>query len=119
MKLFQSVLIYIFSIFHSVLASGATCEGKIDRIQVTKVGGVQLISIDLYGNGVGRTLCNLSVEWKGATPEACQNWHAKLLAHQAQSKRIRIQYNDSFASCSDQLTWDNANTPWMISDLTN
>lgn len=101
----------------SVSEYSYSCRGKVERVQLTGRGAVQVIAPDIYkkesgeGDSVGHTICNMSENWKGVTPETCQGWYALILSSLAQDKKIMMQ----ITSCT-QAAWSNANPPHMISN---
>ncbi|GAA6167041.1 hypothetical protein [Sessilibacter corallicola] len=95
------------------VTANVVCSGKIDRVQVTQQGHVELRSSEIYGNETGRTLCNLSFEYKNVATNTCQAWYSFLLASKAQKEAIRIQFYNG--ECSNQATWRDAEVPHMIS----
>ncbi len=101
-----------------LLANHASaCTGYIKRVQLTKTGAVELIAPGLYKTSsgsddtTGHTICNMSVEWKGVTPETCRGWYSLVLSSIAQNKRIKMQID----SCT-QEPWGRANAPHMLSN---
>ncbi|WP_444933926.1 hypothetical protein [Microbulbifer sp. JTAC008] len=97
------------------VGASSTCEGVVDRVQLTRVGNVELISNDLYGSSEGRLICNMSSSWNSVAPETCRGWYSLILSSIAQQSAIKVQYNEGGA-CAEQPTWSDSNSPWMISD---
>ncbi len=91
-----------------------TCEGKIDSMQIVYQGRVEILSQELYGDHVGRVLCNMVTDWKGVSADACKTWYSIALASMAQRSKIRIQY-DPGDTCAGQGSWSTANRPHMVS----
>ncbi|HEY6528755.1 MAG TPA: hypothetical protein VIZ65_08670 [Cellvibrionaceae bacterium] len=104
MKYFSLILLIISFCAN---AGNYTCTGKIDAINQPFNGEVIINSTQLFGNGAGRTICNLTAPYTRANtvqPETCKAWLAKLLAAHARQIPIVLQYNDSVAgqSCASQ-----------------
>ncbi len=110
----KTLLVTFLFLFVSINAQ-ANCVGKVDRVQLTGAGAVELISTPLYGNTTGRRVCNLSTAWKGVTPEACRGWYALILASLAQDREIKMQY-PAGETCATQPSWSDANPPHMMSN---
>ena len=108
------------SVIYTLPATAAmyTCTGKIDGINQPYSGEVSIVSMALYGNGGGRTICNLSQPYtKGGltvSPDTCKAWLAKLLSAQARQASLTIQYNDSLSNCNSQSVWGDASIPWSM-----
>ncbi len=114
---------YVFlSLLFFVASSNAgvySCAGKVDAISQPYNGDVILISNQLFGNGVGRTICSLGGPYARANtvqPDTCKAWLAKLIAAQARQASIVLQYNDTVAgqTCASQQNWNDATVPWAI-----
>lgn len=107
-------------IFSSCANAGVySCAGKVDAISQPYNGEVIIISNQLFGNGVGRTICNLTSTYNRANsvnPETCKAWFAKLLSAQARQAPIVLQYNDTVSGqvCTAQPNWGDATVPWAV-----
>lgn len=108
-------LILIGLLSSSTIIQANSCIGKVDRVQLTGSGDVELISKDLYGEDTGKKLCEFSNSWKGVTPEVCRGWYSLILTTIAQSSELKIQYTDELV-CSDVKDWGYAEAPHMLSD---
>ena len=109
----HKIVTLLLSIAFSNLAFGYACEGKVDNLQVAANGVVQIMSVALYGDSAGRSICNVSSTWKGVTTESCKTWISMILVSQSTDTNISIVYDDGL-SCSTQPTWGNANAPFLL-----
>lgn len=111
--------VVMFRIFILLLALPAVgfsgsypCTGKIDNFFITRTGNVELYSTEMYGNSIGRNICNTSANWKGVTVDTCKVWASTILAQIAQKKPTKIYYlTDDAASCAATLTYDSSPCP--------
>lgn len=93
------------------------CVGKVNRVQLTRAGQVEIISSELFGSGsAGKAVCNVSKTWNGVAPESCRGWYALIIASLAQDKKVRLQYENTEPSCRELPNWGDAPAPWMISN---
>jgi hypothetical protein len=111
MRFFTLIL---FSLFFSVAHAGS-CSGKIGRVQMAYNGTVELFSAELYGDNVGRKLCNATNEWNGVSVDACKGWYSLLLSTVAQDKEVYIQYPGA-ETCIEQKAYNEAGRPHMLSN---
>lgn len=95
------------------VSASYTCVGKMDHFQITASGYVQVTSNEVYGDNIGRAVCNITASWKNVTTQTCKAWVAMLLAAEKSNTIVRIQYRDSL-SCTTQPTWGDAEAPWVI-----
>ncbi|WP_353304612.1 hypothetical protein [Sessilibacter corallicola] len=116
MKKIKSISLFclLFLCSFSCLAATYQCQGLIKRINQSHDGSVYLISNEIYGDSIGRKVCDLSAEWKGVGVETCQGWLSKLLSFEARSALITVQYNDTLETCGSQLNWNDAERPWAF-----
>ncbi len=108
----MALLLTLFTI--SSANAGYQCSGVIDEINQKYDGSIYLISMALYGDRQGRMVCNLNTEWNRVSSEVCKGWLSKLLAKEAQSSNVTVQYGDSNESCLQQPEWASASNPWSI-----
>ena len=118
MKSLKSIL-FVSSIFCSnfCFSGSYSCYGKIDNLFITRPGNVEVYSTEIYGNTVGRMICNTTSSWKGVSPDTCKVWVSTILAQIAQKKSTKIYYlTEDSANCTSLLTYDNSPSPWGISE---
>jgi hypothetical protein len=111
----MKISVLLVSIIISLPVFAYACTGKVDRVQLTGAGSVEIISSELYGNSTGHTICNLSTVWKDVTVESCKGWYSLILSSIAQNVAIKIQYTTT--ACENVGEWSNANPPHMLSDI--
>ena len=97
----------------SITDQSGTITYTYNEIQVAANGVVQIMSVALYGDSAGRSICNVSSTWKGVTTESCKTWISMILVSQSTDTNISIVYDDGL-SCSTQPTWGNANAPFLL-----
>jgi hypothetical protein len=90
-----------------------TCTGRIDRIVTSATGRVSLIATEVFGDGNGRDICNLSTVSNGISISTCQGWLANVLSAKAASGTISIQYAAA-TTCTSVAAWDSAPAPWAL-----
>lgn len=78
-------------------------------------GTVELFASELYGDNIGRKLCNAETEWNDVSINACKGWYALLLSTIAQQKEIYIQYPNT-ETCTEQKPYSEAGRPHMLSN---
>jgi hypothetical protein len=91
-----------------------TCTGAVDSISQPWDGSVTVVSVALFGDAWGRTICNLNVTRNGVEPGTCRGWLAALIAARLIGNPVTFQYNDSLASCPQQPNFAAASAPWAI-----
>ncbi len=113
------VLVILMVALSSVAkANYLLCIGKIDQFMTGKSGGVTVISQDIYGDGLGRDVCNIASQWKGVSSETCKIWASQLLAAFSSQTDARIVYTSSaYTSCSTQASWDAAESPHTVGNF--
>lgn len=113
MKMCKALLATLILIIcgHSKAAS-IPCDGVIDRLMVTRSGTVEIYSIEIYGNTLGRSICNMNATWKTVSPDTCKTWYSTLLAQAAQNKSVLLYYlTPEMDTCENIATYDNAVVP--------
>ena len=111
MKFFALALLTMLS---SISYSGS-CSGKVGRVQMAYNGTVELFAFELYGDNVGRKLCNAETKWNDVSTNACKGWYSLLLSTIAQQKEIYIQYPHP-QTCIEQKPYSEASRPHMLSN---
>ena len=110
-------LIFIYLVSTSVSAGSIACSGKIDMLFAKRDGKIELYSEELYGSSQGRTLCDMTAEWKGVDTNTCKTWYSNLLAQSSQNKPAVVYYLDTEVNnCTSISTFNNAASPFGIAD---
>lgn len=110
-----SLSLLLLSIANTGWAGSYICSGLIDTMLVSRGGTVEIYSAQIYGNTVGRSICNLNTTWKTVAPETCKTWYSTLLAQSAQAKPAKIYYlTEEAATCPNILYYDNAAPPYGV-----
>lgn len=111
------VAFIVFLYSASSTAGSIPCSGAIDMLFVKRTGEVELYSSQLYGNGIGRTICNTANAWKGITPDTCKVWYSNMLSSSAQSKPVVLYYLDSeVSSCGNVQSYNDSPAPFGVAD---
>jgi hypothetical protein len=107
-----SALFLFLSVTGNSWAGSMVCSGIIDFVLVSRTGNIEVYSTQLYGNTLGRNICNLNTTWKTVTPETCKVWYSTLLAQLAQAKPTKIYYlTEDAETCPLISTYNNAVAP--------